>query len=55
MKLTREPVTPLACASSAPEPPGNLTWCNASLEGGAKTIAAFGVGKRGLLLHEPNK
>ena len=27
LKLTRQPVTPLAYASSAPERPGSLTWC----------------------------
>ena len=27
LKLTRQPVTPLADASSAPERPGSLTWC----------------------------
>lgn len=30
LKLTKEPVTSVACATAAPEPLGSLTWCWAS-------------------------
>lgn len=35
LKLTKEPVTRLACATRAQEPLGSLTWCYASRELGA--------------------
>ena len=32
LKRTWQPVTPVACATSAPERPRRLTWCYAALE-----------------------
>jgi hypothetical protein len=32
LKLTKEPVTPLACATGAPEPLRSLTWRSAAGE-----------------------